>query len=102
MIGWSVDVMCDLHRTRGGVEKRRFFLFSLKTSGDGLSVVCPQNHYDNFFDLSFKINVGVLVIWASKSPRRFLDLCLKIKVGRVVKPQLTRLCLEVLWEVSGI
>jgi hypothetical protein len=56
---------------------------------DGLSVVWPQNHCDSFslFGLKtdgdgfsrFSLKTGGygLVIWASKSPRRFLGLGLK-------------------------
>jgi hypothetical protein len=64
--------------------------FSLKTKVDGLSVVYPQNHWDGLFwfdlktggggfpNLDLKTDSYDLVIWASKSPRRFLGLRLKI------------------------
>jgi hypothetical protein len=76
---------------------------SLKTKVTGLSVVWHQNHRDNFlrFDLKtggdgflwfglktggdsfsqFGLKTGSygLMIWALKSPRRFLDLGLKTK-----------------------
>jgi hypothetical protein len=76
---------------------------SLKTKVDGLSVVWPQNHWDGFLRFGLKtggdgflvepqnqggggfsgldIKTGFydLVIWDSKSPRRFLGLSLKTK-----------------------
>jgi hypothetical protein len=93
----------------------------LKTDGDGLWMVCPQNHWDGFssvcasklvvtvcLDLASKTGVGFLVepqnqggggfpglglktgsfclvIWTSKSPRRFLSLGLKIKRALVCR-----------------
>jgi hypothetical protein len=43
-------------------------------------LVEPQNQGGGgFFDLDIKIGNSGLVIWASKSPRRFLGLCLKTK-----------------------
>jgi hypothetical protein len=59
---------------------------SLKTKVGILSVVWPQNHWDGFSRFSLKaggfgfLGLGLktgsydLVIWASKSPRRFLSL----------------------------
>jgi hypothetical protein len=42
-------------------------------------LVEPQNQGDGGFPgLGLKIGTSGLVIWASKSPRRFLSLCLKI------------------------
>jgi hypothetical protein len=38
-----------------------------------------------FLGLSLKTKVDGLVIWASKSPRRFLDLCLKIMLEEVCR-----------------
>jgi hypothetical protein len=76
---------------------------SLKTKVDDLLVIWPQNHWvgfsrfglkiggDGFSWFDLKINGGAfprlglktdsysLVIWASKSPRRFLGLDLKTK-----------------------
>jgi hypothetical protein len=75
---------------------------------DGLSVVWPQNHMDGFSRFGLKIGgVGFslfdlktggglpglglktsnfdLVIWASKSPRRFLGLGLKTKRAMVCR-----------------
>jgi hypothetical protein len=76
---------------------------NLKTKVDGLKVILPQNHRDGFsrFDLKIggdsffrfglktgdecfsglglKIDSYGLVIWVTKSPRRFLGLCLKTK-----------------------
>jgi hypothetical protein len=68
---------------------------SLKTKVGSLSVVWPQNHWDGFSWFSLKagdfgfLGLGLktgsydLVIWASKSPRRFLGLCLKTKRATV-------------------
>jgi hypothetical protein len=48
------------------------------------SLVKPQNQDGGGFPgLSLKTDSSGLVIWASKSPRRFLDLCLKIKQASV-------------------
>jgi hypothetical protein len=81
---------------------------SLKTKVDGLSVVWPQNHWDDFlrfglktggggflrfilktscgfFALDIKTGSYGLVIWASKSPRRFIGLCLKTKQATVCR-----------------
>jgi hypothetical protein len=44
----------------------------------------PQNQGDGeFLDLGLKISSYGLVIWASKSPRWFLGLCLKTKHATV-------------------
>jgi hypothetical protein len=43
------------------------------------SLVLPQNQWLGFSGLGLKIGSSGLVIWASKSPRRFLCLCLKSK-----------------------
>jgi hypothetical protein len=45
---------------------------------DGLSVVWPQNRWDGFLCFVLKTGSCGLVIWASKSPRRFLGLAIKI------------------------
>jgi hypothetical protein len=50
-----------------------FFRFGLKTGGDG------------FPGLVLKTGSSCLVIWASKLPRRFLDLGLKIKWASVYR-----------------
>jgi hypothetical protein len=52
---------------------------SLKIKVDCLSVVWPQNHWDEFPNLSLKLDYYDLMIWTSKSPRRFLGLELKTK-----------------------
>jgi hypothetical protein len=52
---------------------------------DGLLVVWPQNDWDGFPDLGLKIGSYGLVIWASKSPRQFLGLGLKIKWATVCR-----------------
>jgi hypothetical protein len=49
-------------------------------------LVEPQNHGDGRFPgLGLKTNSSGLVIWASKSPRRFLDFCLKTKWASVCR-----------------
>jgi hypothetical protein len=82
---------------------------SLKTKVDGLSVVWPQNRWDGFLrfglktggdgfsrfgfktggfgflDLGLKTGSYGLVIWASKSPRRFIGLGLKTKQATVCR-----------------
>jgi hypothetical protein len=82
---------------------------SLKTKVDGLLVVWPQNHYDGFFwfglktagygfsrfglktggggfsSLCLKTDGYDLVIWASKSPQRFLGLGVKTKWAMVYR-----------------
>jgi hypothetical protein len=48
------------------------------------SLVEPQNHGgEGFFGLGLKTGSYGLVIWASKSPRRFFDLGLKTKHASV-------------------
>jgi hypothetical protein len=44
----------------------------LQTKVDGLSVVWPQNHWDRFPSLGLKTSGYGLVIWVSKSSRRFV------------------------------
>jgi hypothetical protein len=79
-----------------------FLLFDLKIGGDGFSgltsksvvtvfLIEPQNQGGGGFPgLCLKIDSYGLVIWASKSQRRFLDLCLKTRqvwfVSCVTKP----------------
>jgi hypothetical protein len=75
-------------------REARVFRFSLKTSGDGLSVVWPQNHY---YDL---------VIWASKSPRWFLGLGLKTNGMRFVGLRLkidgrVKMCEDTCWHLAA-
>jgi hypothetical protein len=56
-----------------------FLRFNLKTGGDGF-LVEPQNQGGGgFFDLGLKTGSYGLVIWTSKSPRRFLNLIIKMK-----------------------
>jgi hypothetical protein len=50
-----------------------------------LSVVWPKKNQDGFLWFGLKIGSYGLVIWASKSPRRFLDLCLKTKQASVCR-----------------
>jgi hypothetical protein len=57
----------------------RFLLFDIKADGNGF-LVEPQNQGGGeFFGLGLKTGSYTLVIWTSKSPRRFLVLGLKIK-----------------------
>jgi hypothetical protein len=70
---------------------------SLKTRVNGLWVVWPQNHSDDFLQfgpktggdrfpgLGLKTGNYGLMIWASKSPRRFLGLGLKTKWASVYR-----------------
>jgi hypothetical protein len=54
-----------------------FLWVGIKTGGDDF-LVEPQNQCGGgFLGLGLKIGTYDLVIWVSKSPRRFLDLCLK-------------------------
>jgi hypothetical protein len=54
-----------------------FLWVGIKTGGDSF-LVEPQNQGGGGFPgLGLKIDTYGLVIWGSKSPRRFLDLCLK-------------------------
>jgi hypothetical protein len=74
-----------------------FLRFGLKTDGDGFLPVWPQNRWRRFLpiwpqnwwlefpSLGLKIGSYGLVIWASKSPRRFLGLGLKTKQTTVCR-----------------
>jgi hypothetical protein len=73
------DIVCGMHHRQGV----RVSSFGLKTKVYGLSVVWPQNHWDGFPSLGLKTGSSGLVIWASKSPPRFLGLGLKIKRAMV-------------------
>jgi hypothetical protein len=49
-------------------------------------LVEPQNQYGREFSgLGLKIGRSGLVIWVSKSPRRFLSLCLKTKWASICR-----------------
>jgi hypothetical protein len=52
----SGETVCGLHRAR---EDEKRGVFSIKTKVYGLSVVWPQNHWDNFlwFDLKTGGNI---------------------------------------------
>jgi hypothetical protein len=56
-----------------------FSRFGIKTDGDGLSQFGLKNDGGGFLGLGLKIGSYDLVIWASKSPRRFLSFGLKTK-----------------------
>jgi hypothetical protein len=56
-----------------------FLWFDLKIGGDGFLWFGLKTGSFRFPGLGFKTGSYSLVIWASKSPRRFLDLGLKIK-----------------------
>jgi hypothetical protein len=72
MIGRVGDVMCDLQRAHEDKE-HEFFLFE------------PQNQVRRFPGLDLKIDRSSLVIWASKSSRRFLGFGLKTKRASVYR-----------------
>jgi hypothetical protein len=99
------DSFCRFGLKTGGDG---FYQFGLKTCYDGFSslasklvatvspglasnpavdfLVEPQNQGGGgFFDLCLKTGSSSLVIWASKSPRRFLGLCLKTKQASVYR-----------------
>jgi hypothetical protein len=91
--GWTIerlgDAVCGLHRAQGD-EKRGFLGLASKPRSmvsPGLAskpvatvlMVWPQNHSLWFSDLGLKTGSCSLVIWPTKSPRRFLGLSLKIK-----------------------
>jgi hypothetical protein len=57
----------------------RFLRFDLKTGGDGFLVEHQNQDGGGFSGLDLKTDSYGLVIWASKSLRRFLDLGLKTK-----------------------
>ena len=102
-VGWRCVRSVPCTWRRGA----RVSWLSLKTKVYGLSVVWPQNHWDGFLRFGLKTGgdgfsrfglktggVGFpglvlktgsygLVIWASKSPRRFLGLSLKTKWATV-------------------
>jgi hypothetical protein len=62
-----------------------FLQFGLKTGGDSF-LVEPQNQGGGGFPgLALKTGSYDLVIWVSKSPRRFLDLSLKTKQATVYR-----------------
>jgi hypothetical protein len=68
-------------------REARVSWFGLKTKVYGFSVVWFQNHWDGFPYLSLKIGSYGLMIWGSKSLRRFLDLGVKIKRAMVCQLQ---------------
>jgi hypothetical protein len=104
----SGDVMCSLHRAWGD-EEHLFFgwatkprstvcqwfglkttgtigqWFGLKTGDDIFSRFGLKTGGGGFFSLSLKTGSYGLVILVSKSPRRFLGLCLKTKRTTVCK-----------------
>jgi hypothetical protein len=104
----SGDAVCDLHCARGD-EEHGFLGFTSKPMGDGLLVIWPQNHWvgslvvwpqnhwdgfsrfglktggDRFPGLGLETSSYDLMIWASKSPQRFLGLCLKTKRATVCR-----------------
>jgi hypothetical protein len=57
MTEWSGDTVCGLLHARGD-EERGFLGFASKPR----SMVWPQNHWDEFPDLSFKTDSYGLVI----------------------------------------
>jgi hypothetical protein len=87
--------VCGLHRAQGDDDCGFLGLASKRRStvSPGLTsklvatvlVVWPQNHSLGFSDLGLKTGNCGLVIWATKSPRQFLGLCLKIKWATVCR-----------------
>jgi hypothetical protein len=85
----SGDTVCSLHHAQK--EEEHVFLGSASksrlTASPSLTlkpmtmvpVVWPQNHLLRFPGLCLKIGSCDLVIWLTKSPRRFLDLGIKAK-----------------------
>jgi hypothetical protein len=73
--------VCTVH-----IETRSAgFLIELQNQGRWVSQFEPQNRQHRFGDLGLKTDSSGLVIWALKSLRRFLDLCLKIKRASVCR-----------------
>jgi hypothetical protein len=64
-------------------NKDSFLRFDLKTGGDGFSRFGLKTDSFGFFSFGLKTNGYSLVIWASKSPRRFLSLCVKTKQATI-------------------
>jgi hypothetical protein len=60
-----------------------FSRFSLKTGGDALSRFGLKTGAFGFLDLGLKTDSYGLMVWASKSPRWFLGLCLKTNLAMV-------------------
>jgi hypothetical protein len=91
----SCDAICGLHRSQGDEECE--FLGSASkprsTVSPGLAskpvvtvlVVWHQNRSFGFPCLGIKIGSCGLVIWPTKSPRRYLDLSLKTKWAMVYR-----------------
>jgi hypothetical protein len=89
----SGDAVCGLHHVQGDEERGFLGLASKLRSmvSPGLVsksvamvfVVWPQNHSLKFPCLGLKTGSCGLVIWPTKSPRRFLSFCLKTKWNTV-------------------
>jgi hypothetical protein len=89
MIKRSGDAVCGLHRAHGDEEHEFIGLASKPRSmvSPGLAsksvatvlVIWPQNQSLGFPSLVLKTSSCSLVIWLTKSPRRFLGFNLKIK-----------------------
>jgi hypothetical protein len=79
-VGYSVA-----GRSRGRMAPCAVCTWHVETRSAGF-LVEPQNQGGGgFFDLGLKTGSSGLVIWASKSPRRFLGLGLKIKWASVCR-----------------
>jgi hypothetical protein len=79
-VGYSV-----VGRSRGRVAPCAVFTWHVETRRAGF-LVEPQNQGGGGFpDLGLKTGSSGLVIWASKSPRRFLGLGLKTKWASVCR-----------------
>jgi hypothetical protein len=78
--GFLVELQNQGRRFVSGLASKslgRFLQFGLKTGGNGFLVESQYQGSGGFPDLGLKIGIYGLVIWASKSPRRFLGLGLK-------------------------
>jgi hypothetical protein len=72
-------------RSRGRVAPCAVCTWHVETRSTGF-LVEPQNQGgEGFPGLGLKTGSSGLVIWASKSPQRFLGLCLKIKWDSVCR-----------------
>jgi hypothetical protein len=88
-IGWSGDVgcVCTVYVETRSVgflvepqNQGRWFVTSLASKTlRQFSLIWSQNWWVGFPSLGLKTGGYGLVIWTTKSPRRFLNLCLKIK-----------------------
>jgi hypothetical protein len=84
--GFLVEPQNQCRRFVTGLASKplgQFLQFGLKSSGDGFLVEAQNQGSGGFHCLGLKTDSYGLVIWASKSPRRFLGLGLKTKQASV-------------------